>query len=137
MSMHGSLTGDLKSTDLNQLDTPKDGALMVPGQKRPSHEQFRLVMNPQYEYKLPRGLGLAVNSRTYGTETASEIVPHDAGEASEGNGSADTLTPPSEIRIMLQHHSLGLEMKTCSGVSICSSGLYVNHRSQDGTQPFP
>lgn len=140
MSMHGSLTEHLKSTDLNQLDSSQDNTRMVRNQIQPSHKQLQvgLAMNPRYEYKLPRGLGLAVHGRTDGAETAiaSEIGPHDPNDASEDNGSADTLRAPSEIHVMLPQHSVGLEIQTCSGVSNCSPSVCTNRCCQDVTHPI-
>ena len=132
MSMHGSLTEDLKNTDLSQLDNSQDIALMsmVPGQQRMSHEQLGPAMNPRYEYMLPRGLGLAVNGSTEGNETASEIMLHTPSKSSGGNGSTGTFRVPSDFGFMPQHHSL--EVQGWTGVRSSLSEACMNDCCQAG-----
>ena len=117
MSMHGSLTGDMKTTDPSRLEKSQHNELMIREQKQLSDEQSGPTINPQHEYKLPPGLGLAMRGRNDGAEATCEIVPHDAGEVSEGSVSGEKLIAPSETGAMLQQHSPSLEVQTCSGTN--------------------
>lgn len=135
INMHPSLTEDLKSTVRSKEGNSQDIAVVVAAQQRLAHEQIGPAMNLRYEYKLPRGLGLAMKGSTEGTESASEIVLHTDGNSAGGSGSEDTLRPPSEIFFALQHQNLGLEVPACSGVSdwgscscmtVCCLGLLLS-----------
>ena len=134
-SMHGSLTKDLNNTDLSNIGNPQDIALMsMAGQQRLTHEQFGPAMNPRYEYKLPRGLGMAVHCTTNATETADEVVLHDPGEISVGNSVADSLRVGPEVDFQPQQDSP--EVQACAGVGRGCCGHCMDDRCQHVVGPF-
>ena len=134
ISMHRSLTQDLKNTDRSQPGISQDIAGMGPGQRWLSQEQLGPALNPLYEYKLPRGPGLAVRGTTAGTEHTSDNVHHTTRQSAAGTGGEDTLSPPLDIFFARHHNAQGFEMQTCSGVQLLLSDM--NGCLYSGWYPF-
>ena len=87
-----------------------------------SHEQPGSAMNPLYEYKLPRGLGLGATDSSEGTETASEVVLHTPSKSYGDKESTEMFTVPSDSDSTQQHmlhHSFRVPAQ--SGVSLAAS----------------
>eukprot|EP00892_Ulva_mutabilis_P008121 jgi/Ulvmu1/5681/UM024_0028.1 len=89
-SMHASLTEDLKESELSRMERCPGVGLMASGQHTPSHAQLASALNPEYEYRLPPGLGLAMYSSTEGG--TREIIRHTQPRSSRGAGWGGTAT---------------------------------------------
>ena len=75
-------------------------------------------MNTQYEYKLPRGLGLRADSSIEDTDTASDVAVPITRMAS-GRRAGDSSKGPSELEYMQGGHDI--RMRSSCGVSQCIS----------------